>query len=202
MKKALVSSILFVSMILMGPVTQSASAATKKKKTHVKTEAPAAQAAPAPAVEQTSYSSSSGWTPNASFGLGSIEGTFNLGVMGSYMTDVQLKDAHFRAGVKTGFLLGLGDVGTWVIPVMGSATYAFPNGGSLKPYFGVDLGIGIAHVNDVSVGGVTVNTSTTSVKFAALFYPGAHITDQIFAELPFGSMAGGFIIFPSVGMKF
>jgi len=89
-----------------------------------------------------------------------------------------------------------------VIPVMGSATYAFPNGGSLSPYIGVDLGIGIAHVNDITIGGVTANTSSTSVKFAALIYPGAKITDTIYAELPFGSMSGGFIIFPSVGMRF
>ncbi|MBU6153274.1 MAG: hypothetical protein KGP28_03125 [Bdellovibrionales bacterium] len=192
-----------LSLVLILSVCQPTFAATKKKKTTVKTEAPAAVAAPAPAIEQTSTSSSSnGWTPSASFGLGSIESNFNLGVMGSFMTDVTLQDTSFRAGVKTGFLLGLGDVGTWVIPVMGSATYTFPNGGSLSPYIGVDLGIGIAHVNDITVGGVTLNTSSTNVKFAALIYPGAKITDTIYAELPFGSMSGGFIIFPSVGMRF
>jgi hypothetical protein len=191
----------FLSLALVLALVQPALAATKKKKTTVKTEAPAAVAAPAPAIEPSSTSSSS-WTPSASFGLGSIESNFNIGVMGSFMTDVTLEDTSFKAGVKTGFLLGLGDVGTWVIPVMGSATYAFPNGGSLSPYIGVDLGIGIAHVNDITVGGVTVNTSSTSVKFAALIYPGAKITDTIYAELPFGSMAGGFIIFPSVGMRF
>lgn len=192
----------FLSLTLVLALAQPALAATKKKKTTVKTEAPAAVAAPAPAIEQSSSSSSNGWTPSASFGLGSIESSFNLGVMGSYMTDVTFQDTSFKAGVKTGFLLGLGDVGTWVIPVMGSATYTFSNGGSLKPYLGVDLGVGIAHVNDISVGGVTLNSSSTTVKFAALIYPGAQITDEIFAELPFGSMSGGFIIFPSVGMRF
>ncbi len=180
-----------LSIALILSVSQPAFAATKKKKTTVKTEAPAA-AAPVPAIEQsnTSSSSSNGWTPSASFGLGSIGSNFNLGVMGSYMTDVTLQNTSFKAGVKTGFLLGTGDVGTWVIPVMGSATYAFPNGGSLSPYIGVDLGIGIAHAVE------------TNVKFAALIYPGAMITDKIYAELPFGSMSGGFIIFPSVGMRF
>jgi hypothetical protein len=191
----------FLSLALVLALVQPALAATKKKKTTVKTAAPAAVAAPAPAIEPSS-TSSSGWTPSASFGLGSIESNFNIGVMGSFMTDVTLQDTSFKAGVKTGFLLGLGDVGTWVIPVMGSATYAFPNGGSLSPYIGVDLGIGIAHVNDITIGGVTANTSSTNVKFAALIYPGAKITDTIYAELPFGSMAGGFIIFPSVGMRF
>jgi hypothetical protein len=191
----------FLSLALVLALVQPALAATKKKKTTVKTEAPAAVAAPAPAIEPSSTSSSS-WTPSASFGLGSIESNFNIGVMGSFMTDVTLEDTSFKAGVKTGFLLGLGDVGTWVIPVMGSATYTFSNGGSLSPYIGVDLGIGIAHVNDITVGGVTANTSSTNVKFAALIYPGAKITDTIYAELPFGSMSGGFIIFPSVGMRF
>jgi hypothetical protein len=180
----------FLSLTLVLALAQPALAATKKKKTTVKTEAPAAVAAPAPAIEQSSSSSSNSWTPSASFGLGAIGSNFNLGVMGSYMTDVTFQDTSFKAGVKTGFLLGLGDVGTWVIPVMGSATYTFSNGGSLKPYLGVDLGIGIAHAVD------------TTVKFAALIYPGAQITDEIFAELPFGSMSGGFIIFPSVGMRF
>ena len=179
----------FLSLALALALVQPALAATKKKKTTVNTEAPAAVAAPAPAIEPSSTSSSS-WTPSASFGLGSIGSIFNIGVMGSFMTDVTLEDTSFKAGVKTGFLLGLGDVGTWVIPVMGSATYTFSNGGSLKPYLGVDLGIGIAHAVD------------TTVKFAALIYPGAQITDEIFAELPFGSMSGGFIIFPSVGMRF
>ena len=191
----------FLSLALALALVQPALAATKKKRSTVKTEAPAAVAAPAPAIEQ-SNTSSSGWTPSASFGLGSIESNFNIGVMGSFMTDITLQDTAFKAGVKTGFLLGTGDVGTWVIPVMGSATYAFPNGGSLSPYIGVDLGIGIAHVNDITAGGVTLNTSSTNVKFAALIYPGAKITDTIYAELPFGSMSGGFIIFPSVGMRF
>jgi hypothetical protein len=199
MKKVVLSFVLALTL-----AAQPALAATKKKKrTRVTTEAPAA-AAPAPAIEPSSSSSSGSgrWTPSASFGLGSIESNFNLGIMGSFMTDVALKDANFMAGVKTGFLLGLGDVGTWVIPIMGSATYAFPNGGSLNPYIGVDLGIGIAHVNDITVGGVTLNTSATNVKFAALIYPGVKITNDIFAELPFGSMSGGFIIFPSIGMRF
>jgi len=196
----------WIALALVVTLGSPAIAATKatKKKTTVKTATPAAaHATPAPAVETSNASSSSnGWTPSASFGLGSIESNFHLGVMGSFMTDVNLQGTSFKAGAKTGFLLGTGDVGTWVIPVMASATYAFPNGGSLSPYVGVDLGIGIAHVNGVSVAGVTNIPSSTTVKFAALIYPGIHITNEIFAELPFGSMSGGFIIFPSVGMHF
>ena len=189
---------LVLSLALANP----ALAAAKKKKTTVKTATPTTETVATP-VQSHSESSHHAWTPSASFGLGSIGSNFHLGVLGKYETLVDIQGTPITVGGRTGFVLGVDTPSGWVIPLTATASYEIKNGGGLRPYIGVDMGIAIYHTNDITVGGFTLaNSSSTSVKFAGLIVPGVHFTHQIFGELPFGTIAGGFTIFPSVGMHF
>jgi outer membrane protein W len=191
-----------IALIVAIAIANPAFAATKKKKTTVKTATPAAETAAAPAPTH-SESSHHDWTPSASFGLGSIGSNFHLGVLGKYETNATIQGTPITVGGRTGFILGVDTPSGWVIPLTATASYEIKNGGGLRPYIGVDMGIAIYHTNNITVAGFTVaNSSNTSVKFAGLIVPGVHFTHQIYGELPFGTIAGGFTIFPSVGMHF
>jgi outer membrane protein W len=189
-------------LILAIAFANPALAAAKKKKTPVKTATPAAETAAAPAPTH-SESAHHDWTPSASFGLGSIGSNFHLGVLGKYETTANIQGTPISVGGRTGFLFGVDTPSGWVIPLTATASYEVKNGGGLRPYIGVDMGIAIYHTNDIKVGGFTVaNSSRTSVEFTGLIVPGVHFTNQIYGEIPFGTVAGGFTIFPSVGTHF
>ena len=191
MKSSLI--VLVIALVLAAP---AAEAAGKKKKTVVKTTTTTTttEISSAPAPEH-GHSGSSVWTPSAAFGLGSIGSRFHLGVQGKYTTRTHVQGTPLETGIRTGFLLSLDTLGGWVIPVTATATYEISNGGGLRPYIGVDLGIAIFNV---SRGGF----SNTSVEFTGLLVPGVHINEKTYLELPFGTIGGAFTLLPSVGMKF
>lgn len=180
-------------------LSASAFAAPKKKKPQVKPAAPAAETtySPAPVSSEPRRSGGStlNWTPSASFGLGSIDSRFHLGVTGKVETTVDFEGNSIKVGGRTGFLLSLDDVSGWVIPMTATAGYEFAPQGGLTPYFNVDLGISIDHVS-------VATFSDTRVKFAGFVTPGVRFQGNYFAEMPFGTLAGGFMILPSVGMRF
>ena len=189
MKPALIA--LALSLVLATP---AAEAAGKKKRTVVKTATPAASAEISSAPGQD-HPAASSWTPVASFALGSIGSRFHLGVHGKYTTRVTVQGTPLETGIRTGFLLSLDTVGGWVVPVTATATYEFQNGGGLRPYFGVDLGIALFNLS-------RSGASNTSVEFTGLLVPGVHINEKTFVELPFGTIGGAFTLLPGVGMKF
>jgi hypothetical protein len=189
-----------LSMIVIAlMIAQTASAATtKKKKTG---NAPAAPIVSAPAETQSSHDSGSShqWKLSGAAGMGSLGSKFHLGVTAKAETPINFNGTPLTVGGETGFLLGPSTVTTWAIPLMGIATYEFPHNGGMEVSMGLGLGLSIYHSSITVLG---VSASDTSVFFTGVLTPGVKLTDKYYAELPFGSMGGGFVILPSVGMHF
>lgn len=167
----------------------------------------------------TTASSSSGGSASIShkpifsgtFGLGTAASKFHFGVGFQAEFPTRIDNNQFRFGGQTGFLFGPSSPTTWIIPILATGTFLIPTHSELKPYIGLGMGVGIAHVSigntSVTVGGVTVSTggaSGTNVDFALLIKPGVEIAPdrKFFAELPFGTLGSDFAILPSVGYHF
>jgi len=179
--------------VLVALLTSSSALAAPKKKTTVKTAAPASAPAVTTIPEATheSGSSSSSWVKTGSVALGSVNNGFNIGVTGRAETHSTLQGTRIRVGAKTGFLFNVDSPNGWNLPILGSAAYDLQNGGAFKPSIGLDMGASITHFR-----------SNTRVEFAMMIVPAAHLSDKLIAELPFGTMGGGFTLLPTVGMHF
>ena len=189
-------------IVLVALLSSSSAFAAAKKKTTLKTAAPAPVSAPAPeASHETGHDGgSSAWVKTGSVALGSVNNGFNIGVTGRAETHSTLQGTRIRVGGKTGFLFNVDSPNGWNLPILGSVAYDFQNGGAFKPSIGLDMGVSITHYSGVS--NAIIDTSSTRVKFAMMIVPAAHITDKLIAELPFGTMGGGFTLLPTVGMHF
>lgn len=190
--------------VLFALLTSSSALAAPKKKTTVKTAAPAPVSAPAPEASRQEPAhesgSSSSWVKTGSVALGSVNNGFNIGVTGRAETHSTLQGTRIRVGAKTGFLFNVDSPNGWNLPILGSVAYDLQNGGAFKPSIGLDMGVSITHYSGVS--NAFIDTSSTRVKFAMMIVPAAHLSDKLIAELPFGTMGGGFTLLPTVGMHF
>ncbi len=171
-----------------------------KKRTTVKTEAPKSE--PAPVAKSAPSPTPQSWSPSLSAGLGTLGSKFHFGVRGRTEKSIDFQGTPLRVGAELGFLLGPASPTSWAIPVEGLATYDFPSQGGIRGYLGLGLGLSIYHTGTYSIGNSTIDTSSTDVFFTGLLIPGIKLSDEYYAELPFGSMGGGFVLFPSIGMHF
>lgn len=181
----------------------STPAFAQKKKTTVKT-APAtsapAHSTPAPTYSYSGGSSSYSSGPNfsAAATLGSIDGTFFFGPSLFLEWPTTLDGKNFTFGAQSGIHFGsTSGVSLWNLPIMATGKYLFEASGMIKPYVALAMGISIFHG---SVAGI----SDTSAKFGLLVRPGMSFGQEgkLFAELPLGTMGGGFAILPSFGYHF
>ncbi|MBC7397720.1 MAG: outer membrane beta-barrel protein [Bdellovibrionales bacterium] len=128
-----------------------------------------------------------------SLGLGTIYSRFVFGVGFKAQWPVEMDGNDFKFGGQTGFYLAPSSTSTFIIPFLGTAEYEFRTSNSLKPYIGVGLGLTIAKASGFD----------SSTDFGFLFIPGVNCEDgHYFAEIPIGTLGGGFAVLPSVGMHF
>lgn len=147
-----------------------------------------------------SNSSSSSYEPILSIdlGLGSALKKFHFGPGFHFELPYSIEGNRFRFGGQTGFYFGPSDADTWIIPILLTAVYDIPvSRGPIKPFIGVGIGASIAHVSFLGL-------SNTSTDFAFQFNPGITFgdRDELYFQVPFGTMGDTFFILPAVGMRF
>ena len=197
----------FISILAFAAIIASPSFAATTKKTTVKTTtttSPVTTTSSSPTYSHSSSSTSPVFSANV--GFGGINSTFVYG-LGLRVDVPMMMDGNSVAfGGETGIYFGSNSV--YVIPILVTGKFNIKaSSGTLHPYIGLGLGVSIAHAGGgtVSSGGFTVSVpSASSTDFTALIKPGVNFGDhsEWFAELPFGTMAGGFTILPSVGYHF
>ncbi|MBS1959056.1 MAG: hypothetical protein JST80_06250 [Bdellovibrionales bacterium] len=201
----------FATLIAVVAMISSPAFAQSKKKTHVKSATPAASE-PAATSSTPTYSYSGGSTStsyssgphfSAAASLGAVDGNFFAGPSLFVEWPTNLDGNDFAFGAQTGMYFHSGG---WTIPIMPTGKIFFRANGNIKPYVALSIGISITHYDtSTTVASVTVpGASGTLTKFALLARPGINFGegDKFFAELPLGTMAGGFAIAPTFGYHF
>jgi hypothetical protein len=196
-------------------ITSSSFAATTAKKAK-KAAQPTTTTTTTTTRTETSTTTTTSTVGALEWNLGVAAGTtaekFHAGALISGMLPITKIDiGTLLIGGQTGFLYGPSTPSTYIIPILAVGQLNLQSTGSITPYFGLGMGIGILHVNldnsVVSVGGISISTdsySGTHTDIALLAKAGLNFGDhrQFFAELPLGTLGKAFSILPTVGMKF
>jgi hypothetical protein len=148
----------------------------------------------------------------ASIGLGTAGKAFHFGPSINGLVSLSKTDiGEIELGGQTGFLLHPGSATSWIIPIMVSGQLTFKKTGSITPYAGLAMGVGIFHVDtgltseqEAALEAAGADVSATDVDFAMLVRGGVYFGDdnKFFAELPLGTLGNAFAILPGFGMKF
>ncbi len=144
----------------------------------------------------------------AKAGLGMDDGSFGLGLGFEGTVPSTVGSLNLRLGAETGFYdFSTTNSSFWAIPLAATGFYSFvaPTLPELKPYLGLAIGIDLTHVGtSTSALGFTYTTpSSTDLKFHFVLRPGIDFNQRPFyAELAIGTLAGGFLLFPTFGIHF
>jgi opacity protein-like surface antigen len=186
-----------ITLVAVLAMVSSPAFAARKKKTTVKTTTETS-------VPVTTTYSSHSEAPlhsdlllSGEFGLGTAADKFHFGVGFRAEFPMNLEGNHVRFGGQTGFYFGPSSPTTWMIPILAIGTFDFKvSSGTIKPYIGLGLGLAISHAS-------TAFASASSTDFMWQFKPGASFgSNNMYVELPLGTIAGSFYILPSIGMHF
>lgn len=212
------SNIVLAALLSLGLAAPQALAATKSGKAPATSKKSSSARQKAPALAPTSTESASSSAPldirfAATVGIGLNDGNFGFGAGFRADLPVNLEQLRLRVGGETGIYRFSVTGGSFLVfPIAVTGQYAIEGLNlPVKPYVRAAIGIDIVSFStDASAsvtlpGGQVVSTSASSsgTEFHFVVTPGAMIPDtQFFAELPFGTVAGGFLIMPTVGYQF
>lgn len=187
------SSIAQTSDSELGTQTQTTTQKSKKKKKRKAVVAPTPT--PAPEIVEEAPRIKYG----ATAGVGIDDGNFGFGFGFRADYPVYLQNFLMRVGGETGFYYFAPSGGSVsAIPIAATATHSlgYLPGTGLDTYLRVAIGLDIAFA---SAGGY----SETDGKFHFVIEPGFDFDHgTFFVALPFGTVAGGFLLFPTFGIHF
>jgi hypothetical protein len=211
--KRFFSSFLFVSCLML-PMLMTAGDASAKVRRKVTNKKTALRNAP-PTAPSRSESASGPLDIQfgATVGLGINDGNFGFGAGFRADLPLTLEQISLRVGAETGiYRFSFTGGSLLVFPLVATGQYQIeglnlPFKAYVRSAIGIDIVSASVDATTVTLPGVgqvsTASSSDTTVKFHFVVAPGAMIPNtQVFAELPIGTVAGGFLILPTVGYRF
>ena len=200
-----------IALVAAVAVLSSPAFAAKKKTTTVKTTTTTeSSGSTASSASSNNYSRATNREEvllSGEFGLGTAAEKFHFGVGFRAEFPMNLEGNRVRFGGQTGFYFGPSSPSSWFIPVLATGTFDFRvSSGTIKPYLGLGFGVAFSHASSTSVTtpfGTVSGGGGSSTDFMWQFKPGAAFgSNNMYVELPLGTIGGTFYILPSIGMHF